>query len=133
MFLFDTDTLSNLLKKVPSSNLLSRLAKVKRHDQFTTSITVGEMVYGAFKSDRPDYFLEKLDNLLLPNLTILPFDEAAARKYGELRADLERTGIMIGEPDLRIASICLIHQLILITGNLKHFIKIKELEIQNWL
>jgi len=84
MYLLDTDILSNLLKKQPSSSLLHRLANLKRKDQFTTTITVGEMVYGAYKSNRVDYFLEKLDTSLLPNLTVLPFDESAARIYGKL-------------------------------------------------
>ena len=66
MYLFDTDTLSNLVKKTPSSALLSRLADIRRKDQFTTVITVGEMVYGAYKSNRSQYFLDKLDQLLLP-------------------------------------------------------------------
>jgi len=87
MFLFDTDTLSNLLKKSPSPVLLSRMVTIRRKDQFTTTITVGEMVYGAYKSDRPYYFLEKLDRLLLPKLTVLPFDESAARAYGRLRTE----------------------------------------------
>jgi tRNA(fMet)-specific endonuclease VapC len=121
MYLFDTDTLSNLLKKSPSQKLLIRLAELKRHEQYTTTITIGEMVYGAYKSNRPEYFIEKLDELLLPNLTILAFDELAARKYGLLRANLEKAGTPISEPDLRIASICLVHDLRLITGNTKHF------------
>lgn len=133
MYLFDTDTLSNLLKKSPSQKLLMRLEKVVRRDQFTTTITIGEMVYGAYKSDRPEYFIEKLDNLLLPNLTILPFDELAARKYGVLRANLEKAGTPISEPDLRIASICLVHNLTLITGNTRHFLKVPQLKMENWI
>lgn len=133
MYLFDTDTLSNLLKKSPSQKLLMRLEEVARKDQFTTTITIGEMVYGAYKSDRPEYFIEKLDQLLLPNLTILAFDESAARRYGVLRANLEEAGTPISEPDLRIASICLVHDLTLITGNTRHFLKVPELKMENWI
>ena len=133
MFLFDTDTLSNLLKKSPSSVLLSRMVTIRRKDQFTTTITVGEMVYGAYKSDRPYYFLEKLDRLLLPKLTVLPFDESAARAYGRLRASLEKAGTPMAEPDLRIASICLVRDLTLITGNVSHFSKVLGLRVENWM
>ena len=133
MYLFDTDTLSNLVKKTPSSALLSRLADIRRKEQFTTSITVGEMIYGAYKSNRTQYILNKLDQLLLPKLTVLPFDEPAAREYGRLRATLEKAGISIAEPDLRIASICLTRNLILITGNLNHFSKVPGLHVENWM
>ena len=54
MYLLDTDTLSNLLKKNPSLSLLSRLSSLKRKHQFSTVITVTEMVYGAYKSSRPE-------------------------------------------------------------------------------
>ena len=133
MYLLDTDTLSNLLKKNPSSSLLSHLSSLKRKDQFTTTITVGEMVYGAYKSSRPEYFLEKLDNFLLPELTVLPFDEPAAREYGKLRASLERRGMPMSEPDMRIASIGLVHSLILVTGNRKHFSRVPKLRVEKWL
>lgn len=133
MYLFDTDTLSNLVKKTPSSALLTRLADVQKKDQFTTAITVGEMVYGAYKSNRPPYFLDKLDRLLLPKLTVLPFDEFAAREYGMLRATLEKEGTPISEPDLRIASICLTRDLTLITGNLSHFSWLPGLRVENWM
>ncbi|MBZ0170601.1 tRNA(fMet)-specific endonuclease VapC [Candidatus Methylomirabilis lanthanidiphila] len=133
MYLFDTDTISNLLTKRPSPGLVRRLAGIAPRHQFTSAITVGELTYGAFRSARPDYFLHKLDQLVWPNVTILAFDEAAARVYGSLRAELERGGIPISEPDLRIASIALVHQLTVITGNIRHFSRISSLRVENWL
>ena len=47
MFLFDTDTLSQVLRRNPSPSLLVRMAAVPLEEQFTTAITVGEIVYGA--------------------------------------------------------------------------------------
>jgi predicted nucleic acid-binding protein len=133
VYLFDTDTISHLLIKNPPSGLIKKVAAVPSDQQFTSAITVGEMIYGAYRSTRPDFFLEKLDRLVWPNITILPFDEAAARAYGPLRARLERAGTPISEPDLRIASIALNRQLTLITGNIRHFSRIPGLSIENWI
>lgn len=133
MYLFDTDTISNLLKKQPYSNLIRRLAGLLAEQQFISTITVGELVYGAYRSTRPDYFLEKLDDLVWPNINILPFDDLAARTYGKLRAQLELAGTPVSEPDLRIASIALTRQFILITGNTRHFSRVPNLRIENWL
>ena len=133
MYLFDTDTISNLIKKRPAPGLLRRLSEISPELQFTSAITVGELVYGAYRSNRPDYFLDKLEKLVWPNVTILPFDHAAAKIYGKLRADLERKGIPLSEPDLRIASIAMAHQFTLITGNVKHFVRIPDLKIEDWL
>lgn len=133
MYLFDTDTISNLLARRPSPGLLRRLAGVSPRNQFTSAITVGELIYGAYRSARPEFFLERLDRLVWPNVTILAFDEAAARAYGHLRAELERGGMSLSEPDLRIASIALVHRLTVVTGNVRHFSRISNLQIENWL
>jgi tRNA(fMet)-specific endonuclease VapC len=133
LYLFDTDIISNLLKKNPAPTLIRKLAMVSPVDQFTSAITVGELVYGAFRSIRPDYYLDKLDQIVWPNVKILPFDGKAAQTYGKLRAMLEKAGTPTSEPDLRIASIAITTEMILITGNERHFSRIPSLQIENWL
>lgn len=132
-YLFDTDTLSNPLKKAPSLPLIRRLALVPPEAQFTSTITVGEMIYGAYRSSRPEYFLERLDNEVWPNIQILPFDTEAATVYGRTRRELERRGTPLAEPDLRIASIALARGLIIVTGNARHFAMVPALVVENWL
>jgi predicted nucleic acid-binding protein len=100
LYLFDTDILSHVLKRAPPPTLLTRLAAVPAEQQFTSAITVGELVYGAYHSDRPDHFLRQLEERLWPNIRILPFNRAAAETYGRLRAQLEEAGIPLAEPDL---------------------------------
>lgn len=134
MYLLDTDILSNLLRRTPSTSLIARLASVPQEEQFTSSITLGELVYGAYRlRERTHALLEKLEESLLPNLPVLPFDSSAAIRYGEVRAELERRGTPVGEADLRIAAIALDHQLTVVTGNVRHFAKIPGLTVENWL
>ena len=133
MFLFDTDTLSQVLKRVPSSTLLARLSTVPPEQQFTSAITVGEMVYGAYRSPSPEPLLRQLEERLWPNVRVLPFDRPAAETYGRLRAELERAGTPLSEPDLRIASIALTHDLTVVTGNVRHFARVPGLRVENWL
>jgi len=133
MYLFDTDTLSNLISKRPSPRLLARLAEIPPEEQFTTAITVGELYYGVHKSPRPDYYRERLERLVWPRVQILPFDREAAEVYGELRAELERQGKPLADADLMIAAIALAHGLTLVTGNVRHFARIADLKVENWL
>ena len=102
-------------------------------EQFTSSITVGEMVFGAHRSPRREYLLRQLEELLWPTLRILPFDHAAAETYGRIRADLERAGTPLAEPDLRIGAIALTRGLTLVTGNTRHFSRIPSLKMENWM
>ena len=133
MFLFDTDTLSQILKRSPSPGLLARLAALPSEDQFTTSITVGEMVYGAHRSTRKEYLLRQFEERLWPMVHILPFDRAAAEAFGSIRADLERAGTPLAEPDLRIGAIALTNNLTVVTGNVRHFDRIPGLQVENWI
>ena len=134
MYLLDTDILSNLLRRAPSPDLIARIAAVPPEQQFTSSITLGELVYGARRlGDRGAGLLERLEDTLLPNLPVLPFDASAARRYGEARAELERRGTPTGDADLRIASIALARGLTIVTGNVRHFERVPGLAVENWL
>ncbi len=133
MYLFDTDALSHVLKRAPSPAFLARLASVAPDEQHTSAITVGEMVYGAYRSDRRDQLLQALEERVLPNVRVLPFDERAAKTYGRLRAELEQAGTPLSEPDMRIAAIALTNELTLVTGNVRHFSRVPELAIEDWL
>jgi len=134
MYLLDTDILSNLLKRVPSPTLVAKLASVPIEQQFTSSITLGELVYGACREvTRRDALLEQVDRVLLANRRVLPFGAAAARGYGELKAELERLGRPLAEADLRIAAIALARSLTLVTGNVRHFQRVPGLAVENWL
>jgi tRNA(fMet)-specific endonuclease VapC len=89
MYLLDTDVLSNLMKRAPADALVARLARVPPEDQFTSSVTLGELLYGAHRSSRAAALLERIEETLLAEVPVLPFDAAAARRYGELRAELD--------------------------------------------
>ena len=134
MYLLDTDILSNLLRRAPSTALVTMLASIPPEQQFTSSITLGEMVYGAYRlQEGAGALLQRLEETLLANLPVLPFDASAARRYGEVRAELERRGTPIGDADLRIASIALDRDLTVVTGNVRHFQKVPGLAVDNWL
>jgi tRNA(fMet)-specific endonuclease VapC len=133
MYLLDTDVLSNLMKRAPASALVARLARVPPEDQATSSVTLGELLCGVHRSSRTTSLLERIEETLLAELPILPFDAAAARRYGEIRADLERRGTPIGDADTRVAAIALSRGLTVVTGNERHFRRVPGLEIENWL
>jgi len=133
MYLFDTDTLSNIVKQKPSGPLLGKLHDLPKALQFTSAINVGEIYYGANKSPRKEKILKAFEESVFPNVNILPFDGESGRVFGIMKADLEKRGIGCSEPDLRIAAVTIQHNLILITGNTKHFQNIPGLRIENWM
>ena len=133
MYLFDTDSLSNVLKKNPSPLLLEKLEGIAEDLQFTTSINVSEIYFGAYRSKNSKKILKAYEDKVFPNLNILPFDAESGKIYGRLKARLEKKGLSKSEPDLRIASIAIQHNMTLVTGNTRHFMGIPGLNIEDWI
>ena len=132
MYLLDTDILSNLMKRTPSIRLQARVASVPAGAQFSSSITLGELIFGA-KKKGSSRLMQEVEDRVVSYLPMLPFDADAARRYGDIRAELERRGTPMGDADLRIASIALARRLVLVTGNTKHFQRVPDLVVENWL
>lgn len=132
MYCFDTDVLSATMRRDPDLPLIRRLAQLPPSDQFTTAITLGELLYGAERRGSAR-LRTKVRDLVSGALTVLPFDEAAAEVYGSLRARLEAAGTPLDEPDTRIASVALARDLTLVTANVRHFDRVPDLTVENWL
>ncbi len=74
-----------------------------------------------------------LETLLLPAVNTIGLDSKAAYVCGVLRARLEKAGTPLALADLEIAAIAIANQFILVTGNVRHFTRIPELTVENWL
>ena len=133
MYLFDTDVITNILKPSPSVSLLGKLADLPKEKQYISTITVYEVVYGAYKSRRKEYHLRQFHTILLPSVQLAGFNGGAAYVCGALRAELESKGTPLSLADLQIASIALANDFTLVTGNAKHFNRVADLKVENWL
>lgn len=60
---------------------------------------------------------------------VAPFDVSAATMFEELR----KRRVTIGRSDLKIASIALVNDAIVLTANLRDFERVPGLKIENWL
>lgn len=132
-WLFDTDAISEVLRPRPAEPYLAWLRTIPTDEQVTTSITVGELYAGAYRSPARDRHLRNIDERVLPALRVLPFDVAAARRYGELKAGLDARGTPLAEADLQIAAIALVGGHELVTGNVRHFSRVPGLRINTSL
>jgi len=132
-YLFDTDAISEVLRPRPAPSYLAWLRTVPRAEQYTSAVTIGELYRGAYRSPAATRHLENIEQRVLPSITVLPYDTAAAREYGRVRAELEAAGTPLADADLQIAAVALVHELALVTGNLRHFQRISGLRIETAL
>jgi tRNA(fMet)-specific endonuclease VapC len=133
-YLLDTNVLSEIIAGDPPPSLLLRLAMTAPEDRATSSITLGELIYGAhrLKSGYGNLH-EDIHRVAATDIWVLPFDREAAEEYGRLRAHLEAQGTPIGEADTQIAAIALANDLTVVTGNVRHFERVPGLTVENWL
>ena len=132
-FLFDTDAISELLRPRPAKLYINWLQEVPREEQFTSAVVIGELYKGAYRSQARDRHINQIERRILPAVTVLPYDTAIAKVFGNIRAHLEESGTILPDADLQIAATALGHDLELVTGNLRHFRRISGLKLNTIL
>lgn len=132
-YLFDTDAISELLRPRPLPAYVRWVETVPRAEQFTSSVTVGELFKGAYRSASMERHLKNIEERVLPAVTTLAYDLGSARVFGRVRADLEEKGKVLPDADLQIAAIAFHHDLELVTGNIRHFERIPGLRLNHAL
>ncbi len=130
IYLLDTDTLVYYLRGRPE--VTQKLLRVPIENLCTSTVCIGELYYGAAKSQKPgerkaevDQLKTLLNSIFLSNLEM--------EKFGYLKALLEKQGERLADADLMIAATALYHNLIVVTGNLSHFQRIEELKVESWI
>lgn len=126
-YLLDTNIVIALFANDPA--VTDHLAE--SDEVFIPSIIVGELYYGAHKSNRVKENLARIDELVATSV-VLPCDIETARWYGDVKNKLRQKGRPIPENDIWIAAIALQHNLILVSRD-QHFNAVDILEIQMWL
>lgn len=109
-------------------------ALFKQHeDQICIStVTLGELVFGAEHSQQVERNLADIE-AMTARLEVLPYEDKAAYHFGQIRAELYRTGQPIGPYDMMIAGHARATGLILVTNNVKEFSRVPGLLLENWV
>lgn len=128
-WMLDTDTCIAVIKKHPVA--LKRLRGKSVGQVGISSITLGELAFGAEKSRRSSQTHEALGEFLVA-LEVASFDDASAMAYGKVRASLEQRGKPIGPLDTLIGSHALEIDVVLVTHNTREFSRIDGLRLEDW-
>lgn len=129
-FLLDTNIVIAMSKQRPG--LVDRLEDIPADAILLSSVVVAEIEYGIAKSARRRHNRQVFD-ALLSGFRVVPFDAAAARLYGPIRAHLEKRGRLIGPYDLMIAAHAQSLDAVVVTDNTKEFDRVAGLRTENWL
>lgn len=129
MFLLDTCILIPIFKG--DCDIQKRVWDIGFDQVFVPEPVLAELLVGAYKSGIP----EEMDHVqwVRRYFNVLPASPAIFDRYARLRATLEKQGTRPDSFDLLIAATALEHNLILVTGNVKHFFRIPDLRMENWI
>ncbi len=129
-YLLDTNVCIVYLKG-KNLNLKQKLEVITVSDMVVCSVVKAELFYGAMKSANPERNAA-FQKEFLGQFASLPFDDLAAKAFGNIRAQLEARGTPIGAYDLQIAAIALANNLTLITHNTREFNRVAGLQVEDW-
>ena len=129
-YLLDTDICIYIINKRPAK-VIERLRKFEPGNLGISVITLSELQKGVSKSLNKKKNQNVLDHFISV-FTVLSYEPSDAKAYGEIVANLEEKGQIIGGNDLFIAAHALNRKLTLVTNNEKEFNRVQGLKIENW-
>jgi tRNA(fMet)-specific endonuclease VapC len=129
-YLLDTNLCIRLIRDRPRS--LQPRFNAEADALCTSDVVLYELLYGAERSTRPPEVRQEVERFAA-RLSVLPFDDDAAAHTAEIRATLERKGMVIGPYDLMIAGHARSRGLVVVTGNLGEFQRVDGLRAEDWL
>lgn len=126
MILLDTNVVSEVMKTRPTEAVVAWLNGQDSGKLYVSAITIGEIAYGLRilpDGKRRTGIRERFDRFLAVafDQRVLPYDDSAARIYGELMGDRKELGLPMSVPDGQIAAIARLNHLAVATRNVVDF------------
>jgi len=125
-YLIDTDWVIDFLKG--KKEIVDTLVSLEKMGLAISVISLAELYEGIYSSDNQTKKMNGLNNFL-SGVKIFTIDDEIAKIFGKQRQELRKTGRLIDNFDLLIASTCLFYDLILMTININHFERIEGLKL----
>ena len=128
-YLLDTNICIFSMRDKYSVN--ERLENITPQQCYVTDVTVMELRFGAYKSEKKDENLS-IVNDFISKVNVVPFaDTIDAFCQEKLR--LQSLGTPIEDYDLFIGCAAKVAGLTMVTDNVQHLSRIEGLEIENWI
>jgi len=126
-WLLDTNVLSELRKPRPDSKVRSFVESQPGQLLYVTEVTFGEIRYGIEQlgeADRRTDILRWLDRVMRPLFQgrVLAITEDVIVRWKTLQVEGQRRGHTFGQPDLFIAAIAALEDLVVVSRDLEEFI-----------
>lgn len=131
-YLLDTNVLSAVMQGNPAVN--ARLAAVGRHEVSVSQPTLAEIAYGIARlpDSKRRRWLHDSHTLMVATLPRAEWSDKVSESFGAIKATLEKRGERIEDFDIAIAAHALASNLVLVTADRKHMLRIPGLVAEDW-
>jgi len=133
-FLLDTNIVSEPLRPAPAQTILDKLRQ-HRDEIAIAAIVWHELLFGCHRlppSAKREAIQRYLDQVILPSMSILPYDQRCAEWHAAERARLAAVGKTPPFVDGQIAAVAAVNGLTLVTRNVAHFAHFQTLRVIDW-
>ena len=131
-YVLDTNTLSFAMAGDPAvcESILSR----SRTDVLLPQPVVAEVEYGLarLRKSKKRERLTRRFRMFLGALARAAWTDDVSRRFGSIKAELERAGIRLEDMDVAIAAHALALDATLVSDNVAHMSRIADLRVENW-
>ena len=108
-----------------------RLESISPQQCYVADVTVTELRFGAYKSEKKDENL-RIVNDFLSKVKVIPF-ASTIDTFCQEKLRLQSLGTPIEDYDLFIGCSAKVAGLTMVTDNVQHLERIEDLEIENWI
>ena len=130
-YLLDTNICSYVLRSRPAS-VKARFDEAGPGALAVSAVVLAELLYGAARHPAGAAIRREIGDFV-SRLAVLPWDEAAAEHYGDIRAEIEKHGKPLGAMDLMIAAHARSRGATLVSNDVRHLHRIEGLLVANWV
>ena len=127
-YMLDTNIVSHLMRGHPAVD--RAIAARPRSELCVSAVTTGELLVGLHKLPE-NHRLATATEQFLAQVETMPWDFAAARSYGALRAELEGRGRPLAPLDLLISAHALAVGVVLVTND-QAMLRLPDLVTEDW-
>jgi tRNA(fMet)-specific endonuclease VapC len=126
-YLFDTPSLAEVLRTVPSPLFVKRLTMVPTADRWTTAISVSQILIAARRTGKTRLMQDVIR--LVAAVKVAPFDTLASQSFAKFRCTVTPDA---STDDVMIAAIAVTHDFTLVTRRVETFRVYPHLRCEDW-
>ena len=128
-YIIDTNTWIEYFKH--RNGVPERMNKESLDNLCVSEVTIAELLYGAVHSKNVDRHLREVHELQR-DITVVPISDVL-KDYAEIRHSLTSKRLIVEDFDILIGATARHYGLIAVTDNLKHFMPMPGVEVENWV